>query len=710
MKNFLDKSQQYIVKHLRNYLPRWSILTLDTIIVIVSFILLWLFRKSISSYEHNHFFLKLALIVSIYFINSLIFRTHHGVLRFSTMNDLGKVILCNLVSIVSFTLAGSIINYATKNSQNPITFQFWFGPMVGTMILTLQVLMRFTIRISYYYLSQTIQATRKNAFILGSDIESVQLAQNIRAEEDGQYKPIAYISNNETHIGKMVDGLPVLSSKASIEEIKKQMKRFNAQTVLLYRKYIDMFDKELFDNCIYAEVELILVNPYNKSKWNENALKVTNWYENGLDEKTASESNNTSESNNNSTESTSIEGGNEKIDAKIVRTEDESKFKKINIEDLLGRNTIEINKEELTPMLEGKSVLVTGAAGSIGSEICRQLTYFNCKRITMLDQAESPLHELYLDMVPLKREIKIKPVIASVSDLKKMHEVFEIAKPDVVFHAAAYKHVPMMERQPAVAIMTNVLGTKIVADLSVEFGIEKFVMISTDKAVNPTSVMGATKRAAEIYVQSLYHHLYETQPECKTHFVTTRFGNVLGSNGSVVPLFNKQIENGGPVTVTHRDVVRYFMSIPEACSLVLEAGCIGNGGQIYVFDMGKPVRIYDLAEKMIRLKGLTPGKDIQIIETGLRPGEKLYEELLANDENTIPTHHPKLRIAKVRHYNYDYVLPSIETLIAMAAECCQPVEIVRQLKNLIPEFLSKNSPEYEKIDENLHLSEFVVKH
>jgi len=703
MKNFLDKSQQYIVKHLRNYLPRWSILTLDTIIVIVSFILLWLFRKSISSYEHNHFFLKLALIVSIYFINSLIFRTHHGVLRFSTMNDLGKVILCNLVSIVSFTLAGSIINYATKNSQNPITFQFWFGPMVGTMILTLQVLMRFTIRIAYYYLSQTIQTTRKNAFILGSDIESVQLAQNIRAEEDGQYKPIAYISSNETHIGKMVDGLPVLSSKATIEEIKKQMKRFNAQTVLLYRKYIDMFDKELFDNCIYADVELILVNPYNKSKWNENASKVNNWYENGFEETSANKSEN-------NTESTSTEKNNEKIDAKIVRTEDESKFKKINIEDLLGRNTIEINKEELTPMLEGKSVLVTGAAGSIGSEICRQLTYFNCKQITMLDQAESPLHELYLDMVPLRRGIKIKPVIASVSDLKKMHEVFEIAKPDVVFHAAAYKHVPMMERQPAVAIMTNVLGTKIVADLSVEFGTEKFVMISTDKAVNPTSVMGATKRAAEIYVQSLYHHLYKTLPECKTHFVTTRFGNVLGSNGSVVPLFNKQIENGGPITVTHRDVVRYFMSIPEACSLVLEAGCMGNGGQIYVFDMGKPLRIYDLAEKMIRLKGLTPGKDIQIIETGLRPGEKLYEELLANDENTIPTHHPKLRIAKVRHYNYNYVLPSIETLIAMAAECCQPVEIVRQLKNLIPEFLSNNSPEYEKLDENLHLSEFVVKH
>jgi len=574
--------------------------------------------------------------------------------------------------------------------------------MVGTMILTLQVLMRFTIRISYYYLSQTIQTTRKNAFILGSDIESVQLAQNIRAEEDGQYKPIAYISSNETHIGKMVDGLPVLSSKATIEEIKKQMKRFNAQTVLLYRKYIDMFDKELFDNCIYADVELILVNPYNKSKWNENASKVNNWYENGFEETSANKSEN-------NTESTSTEGGNEKIDAKIVRTEDESKFKKINIEDLLGRNTIEINKEELTPMLEGKSVLVTGAAGSIGSEICRQLTYFNCKQITMLDQAESPLHELYLDMVPLRRGIKIKPVIASVSDLKKMHEVFEIAKPDVVFHAAAYKHVPMMERQPAVAIMTNVLGTKIVADLSVEFGTEKFVMISTDKAVNPTSVMGATKRAGEIYVQSLYYHLQETQSGCKTHFVTTRFGNVLGSNGSVVPLFNKQIENGGPITVTHRDVVRYFMSIPEACSLVLEAGCMGNGGQIYVFDMGKPLRIYDLAEKMIRLKGLTPGKDIQIIETGLRPGEKLYEELLSNDENTVLTHHPKLRIAKVRQYNYNYVLPSIETLIAMAAECCQPVEIVRQLKNLIPEFLSKNSPEYEKLDKNLHLSEFVVK-
>jgi FlaA1/EpsC-like NDP-sugar epimerase len=256
----------------------------------------------------------------------------------------------------------------------------------------------------------------------------------------------------------------------------------------------------------------------------------------------------------------------------------------------------------------------------------------------------------------------------------------------------------MMERHPSAAVITNVLGTKIVADLSVEFGVERFVMISTDKAVNPTNVMGATKRAAEIYIQSLFHHLKETRPEIKTHFVTTRFGNVLGSNGSVVPLFKRQIEDGGPVTVTHRDIVRYFMTIPEACSLVLEAGCIGNGGQIYIFDMGEAVKIYDLAEKMIRLAGKIPGKEIEIVETGLRPGEKLYEELLATDENTIPTPHRKLRIAKVRQYRFDYIRPRIHKLITTAADWRQPIEVVRLLKNLIPEYISQCSPEFEKLD------------
>lgn len=709
MKNFLEKSKLYIIKHLRNYLPRWSILMLDTLIVIASFVFLWLFRNTISSNDHNYFFLKLTIITVIYVTNSLIFKTHHGVLRFSTMSDVGKVILCNVVSIISFTLVGAIIDYTTKTSQNPITFQFWFGLMIGTIILALQVMMRFTIRITYSYLSQTVQSAKKNAFILGSDREAVLLAQTIREEAEGQYKPIAYISDNETHVGKTVDGLPVLFSNVSTEEIKKQMKKYNAQTLLLYRKQIDMFDKEFFDNCIYADVELILVNPYKTSKWREDTSKVSNCNENSLENTCDDHSEN---GTSNKIEKTDRQN-NEEIDYKIKKNTADSKFKKINIEDLLGRNAIEINKDELKPMLKGKSILVTGAAGSIGSEICRQLTYFNCKAITMLDQAESPLHELYIEMLPLKNNIKIKPIIASVSDHKKMQEVFENTKPNVVFHAAAYKHVPMMERQPSVAILTNVLGTKVVADLSVKFEVEKFVMISTDKAVNPTSVMGATKRAAEIYVQSLFHHLQTTQPDCKTHFVTTRFGNVLGSNGSVVPLFNKQIENGGPITLTHKDVVRYFMSIPEACSLVLEAGCTGNGGQIYVFDMGKPVKIYDLAEKMILLKGMTPGKEIQIIETGLRPGEKLYEELLANNENTIPTHHPKLRIAKVRHYDYDDVMPRIETLIAMSTDCCQPIEIVRELKKLIPEFLSKNSPEYEKLDSEAcnpgsHLSELVI--
>lgn len=609
----------------------------------------WFFRETLSAHDYTYFLLKIVTITGIYIFSSIVFRAHHGVVRFSTWKDLYRVVLSNIMAIVLFTILGIFANSTTNGMECPVKFQLWFGPMVGLIILAMQLLMRFTVRSVFSYLESNIPKEKKNIFILGSEHDSVLLAQSIRDENQNPYKPVAFIALKEAHVGKSLAGIPVLSAKSGI---KGHMERYKVQSMLLYKNQIDIMPKEFYDLCIVDGLELLAVTSFSKYKGEESETNVP----------TAPQIN------------------------------------KIKIEDLLGRNAIDINKDLLAPYFEGKSILITGAAGSIGSEICTQLTNFKCKRLTLLDQAETPLNDLFLTLSPLKGDIKIKSVIGSVSNEAKMRQVFECARPDIVFHAAAYKHVPMTERHPSAAVITNVLGTKVVADLSIEFGIERFVMISTDKAVNPTNVMGATKRAAEIYIQSLFHHLKETRPEIKTHFVTTRFGNVLGSNGSVVPLFKRQIEDGGPVTVTHRDIVRYFMTIPEACSLVLEAGCIGNGGQIYIFDMGEAVKIYDLAEKMIRLAGKTPGKDIEIVETGLRPGEKLYEELLATDENTLPTPHRKLRIAKVRQYRFDYIRPRIHKLITTAAEWTQPIEVVKLLKNLIPEFISQCSPEYEKLD------------
>ncbi|MEA5005244.1 MAG: nucleoside-diphosphate sugar epimerase/dehydratase [Rikenellaceae bacterium] len=649
MRKLLQKLRLNIKLLLRNYMPRWSILILDIGIVVMCFTAFWFFRETLSAHDYTYFLLKIVTITGIYIFSSIVFRAHHGVVRFSTWKDLYRVVLSNIMAIVLFTILGIFANSTTNGMECPVKFQLWFGPMVGLIILAMQLLMRFTVRSVFSYLESNIPKEKKNIFILGSEHDSVLLAQSIRDENQNPYKPVAFIALKEAHVGKSLAGIPVLSAKSGI---KGHMERYKVQSMLLYKNQIDIMPKEFYDLCIVDGLELLAVTSFSKYKGEESETNVP----------TAPQIN------------------------------------KIKIEDLLGRNAIDINKDLLAPYFEGKSILITGAAGSIGSEICTQLTNFKCKRLTLLDQAETPLNDLFLTLSPLKGDIKIKSVIGSVSNEAKMRQVFECARPDIVFHAAAYKHVPMTERHPSAAVITNVLGTKVVADLSIEFGIERFVMISTDKAVNPTNVMGATKRAAEIYIQSLFHHLKETRPEIKTHFVTTRFGNVLGSNGSVVPLFKRQIEDGGPVTVTHRDIVRYFMTIPEACSLVLEAGCIGNGGQIYIFDMGEAVKIYDLAEKMIRLAGKTPGKDIEIVETGLRPGEKLYEELLATDENTLPTPHRKLRIAKVRQYRFDYIRPRIHKLITTAAEWTQPIEVVKLLKNLIPEFISQCSPEYEKLD------------
>lgn len=360
------------------------------------------------------------------------------------------------------------------------------------------------------------------------------------------------------------------------------------------------------------------------------------------------------------------------------------KLKNIRIEDLLNRPTIKLNQQKLDSVLQNKTILVTGAAGSIGSEIARQLVQYQPSAIILVDQAESPLVELDLEMKESLQFRYSTAIVADVRDHTRMKRVFETYRPTIVFHAAAYKHVPIMEHFPSEAVQINVKGSKNIADLSVEYNVEKFVLVSTDKAVNPTNVMGASKRIAEIYTQSLFYNARATQ------FVTTRFGNVLGSNGSVIPRFSRQIEAGGPITVTHPDITRYFMTIPEACQLVLEAGAMGNGGEIFVFDMGEPVRIVELAEKMVQLTGLTPYVDIDIRFSGLRPGEKIYEELLNDKETTLPTHHEKILRAKVREYNFSEISEKIDLLSKMA-EAGDDLQVVRQMKLIVPEFVSDNS-------------------
>ncbi|HSY76670.1 MAG TPA: nucleoside-diphosphate sugar epimerase/dehydratase, partial [Bacteroidia bacterium] len=363
-------------------------------------------------------------------------------------------------------------------------------------------------------------------------------------------------------------------------------------------------------------------------------------------------------------------------------------IKRVRIEDLLERDPIILDKEKINAQIHGKIVLITGAAGSIGSEIVKQIIPFRPKKLVLIDQAESALYDLELEVKDLS-SMTYRSYVADICNAERMEHIFQTDKPEIVFHAAAYKHVPVMEENPSEAIWVNVNGSKILADISIKHGVEKFVMVSTDKAVNPTSVMGASKRIGEIYVQAL-------NKRGKTRFVTTRFGNVLGSNGSVIPRFKQQIEKGGPITITDPEITRYFMTIPEACQLVLEAGTIGQGGEIFVFDMGKSVKIVDLAIRMIQLSGLTLGKDIKIVFTGLRPGEKLFEELLHNNENSLPTHHPQILVAKVKEYDYNTIARQIDELITLSTGQ-NDMAIVQKMKDIVPEFLSNNSV-FEKLD------------
>ena len=611
---------------------KWFVLLFDCVLFFISF-WIYVFIKylyhlhDISFVMQMHRFIPIFL---IFLINSLIFGSYQGLVRYSGFSDIKKIgFVCFGTFLSTFVIKLVMLNYGNIN------IAVWFlshteASFVSMLAFIFITFSRLIIRRIY---NENISHKQDplNTIIFGAGDAGIITKNALEQDTSCYYNVVAFVDESNHKIGKTINGIPVYSPSKILN--KDFLKKNNIKVIILAIPSLSKNQRTKIINEILDFGINIKSVPH-----------LNNWIDNKLT---------------------------------INQIED------IKVEDLLGREPIVLGKENITEGLNGKVIMVTGAAGSIGSEICRQVLHYKPKKLILVDQAESPLYDIQFELKnnePYRSfNIPMEFIIGNVKDNVKMREVFSKFKPQIVYHAAAYKHVPLMEEFPYEAVFVNVLGTKNVADLAIEFGVEKFVMVSTDKAVNPTNVMGATKRIAEIYTQSR-----KTE---KTAFVTTRFGNVLGSNGSVIPLFKKQLAYGGPLTVTDRNIIRYFMTIPEACSLVLEAGVMGEKEDIFVFDMGEPVKIYDLAKKMIKLSG-KDGIEVEI--TGLRPGEKLYEELLSTKENTIPTEHAKIMRAKVRRYTEDEVNKEITTLIDLIPTC-DNFKIVAQMKTIVPEFISNNS-------------------
>lgn len=616
-------------KHKNNTLPRYWILTVDMVIVVLAYVvaILMLYFRDISASTFD--WSRIWLVPVIYFLAFLISKTYDGMLRYSGFNDIIKIFYA-CTGALSFLIISKLVirqfspQLATDLYPRYVTLIYHY---LITMVV--MIIMRFSIRRLYNEVYKNM-ADKMNTIIYGAGDGGTMMMRTLSQDTNSKFRIKAFVDDNPKRVGTQINTIKIYSPK-----------------VAMTPEFIEKFDIDV----------MIVAIPSLSQERNKEII------EQGLALNLIVKS---------------IPAFDKWVDGKLST----SQIQDIKIEDLLGRKPIILGKSNVIREINEKVVLVTGAAGSIGSEICRQVMHYNPTKLVMLDQAESPLYDFQFEMNNTPDFTKMKDrmafVITNVKDPVRMREVFEMYHPQVVFHAAAYKHVPFMEENAYEAVFVNVFGTKLVADLAIEYGVEKFVMISTDKAVNPTNVMGATKRIAEIYTQSR---------QGQTKFITTRFGNVLGSNGSVVPLFRKQIDQGGPITVTDRRITRYFMTIPEACSLVLEAGSIGEGGDIFVFDMGEKVKIWDLAEKM---RKLAHRPEIEIIETGLRPGEKLYEEVLANEENTIKTENEKIMHAIVRKYEAAEVDHMIEQL-HVELETCDPMKIVAQMKVIVPEFKSNNS-------------------
>jgi len=616
-------------KHKNNTLPRYWILTVDMVIVVLAYVvaILMLYFRDISASTFD--WSRIWLVPVIYFLAFLISKTYDGMLRYSGFNDIRKIFYACTSALSLLIISKMVIHKISPHLATGIYPRYVTLVYHYLITMVMMIFMRFSIRRLYNEVYKNV-ADKMNTIIYGAGDGGTMLMRTLSQDTNSKFKIKAFVDDDPKRVGTQINTIKIYSPKMAMTP-----------------EFIEKYDIDV----------MIVAIPSLTQKRNKEII------EQGLALNLIVKS---------------IPSFDKWVDGKISTNQ----IQDIKIEDLLGRKPIILGKSNVIREINDKVVLVTGAAGSIGSEICRQVMHYNPSKLIMLDQAESPMYDFQFEMnnTPEFKEMKSRMafVITNVKDPIRMREVFEMYHPQVVFHAAAYKHVPFMEENAYEAVFVNVFGTKLVADLSIEYGVEKFVMISTDKAVNPTNVMGATKRIAEIYTQSR---------KGNTKFITTRFGNVLGSNGSVVPLFRKQIEQGGPITVTDRRITRFFMTIPEACSLVLEAGSIGEGGDIFVFDMGEKVKIWDLAEKM---RKLAHRPEIEIIETGLRPGEKLYEEVLANEENTIKTENEKIMHAIVRKYEAAEVDHMIEQL-HVELKTCDPMKIVAQMKVIVPEFKSNNS-------------------
>ena len=621
-------------------LPYWCIILIDGIIVLLSGLFtFWVFNRTMGMFTHRIEVLYTSLFyVVISLISARVFRTYSGVIRYSSFVDLLRVAYANVMSIVIALLAGYVLRYYDIKALTALNHTETIVTFVGAM------LMMWGIRIVVKNLNDVTKAEHNTMRVLiyGALTGGIGLAKNIRNQNPVQFKLCGFISHDSRAKHMTLLGVNVYNVNDDIASIIEKEK---IQAVLVSPLRLTDFrdNQELQDLLIKAGVKIFMAHQAKEA---------------------------------------SIKNG-ELTDEDFAGMQ----LKEVSVEDLLPRSEIKVDMDSVGAMLTGKRVLITGSAGSIGSEMVRQIAIYKPAAMMLIDQAETPEHDIRLMMKKEYPEIKAETVVTSICKEDRMEVIFSEFKPDYVFHAAAYKHVPMMEDNPSEAVLNNILGTKIIADLSVKYGVKKFVMVSTDKAVNPTNVMGCSKRICEIYVQSLNN----AQDKCQ--FVTTRFGNVLGSNGSVIPLFREQIKNGGPVTVTDERIVRFFMLIPEACKLVLEAGTKGNGGEIFVFDMGKPVKIIDLARRMIALSG---AKNVEIKITGLREGEKLYEEVLNELEGTKPSFHEKIRIAEVRQYDYNDVCKDVEELIVISRQY-NNMETVRKMKEIVPEYKSNNSV-YEVLD------------
>ena len=643
MKRLFDKILNWYFT--KNALPYWSILLIDCLIIVFSAMsIYWLFHQAdLLAENFPKVLLTSCIFVLLSFPGFRIFHTYSGFMRFSSFVDLMRVTYCNLVSLVLVLIC------MWGEKLLPMQWFMHFTTKQIVLIFIISTLLMWALRIFVKTLyDQALSNTKaERALIYGALSGGVGLAKNINNVRPRRFVLKGFISHSEKMKHHTLMGEPVFNTDEDIAEIIKER---DIRAVLVAPSRVDDFrnNQALQDIIIGAGAKIYM---------------------------------------------TTI--------AKEMNTEDVNSMQdadmhihEVSVEELLPRDEIRVDMKSLGEMLTGTTVFITGAAGSIGSEIVRQVAAYKPAHMILIDQAETPMHDVRLMMAKDFPDVQALTIVTSISRKTRMDTLFRKYKPDYVFHAAAYKHVPMMEDNPSEAVLNNIYGTKVIADTAVRYGVKKFVMISTDKAVNPTNVMGCSKRICEIYVQSLDQAIKQKKINAPTQFVTTRFGNVLGSNGSVIPLFREQIKRGGPLTVTDERIVRFFMLIPEACKLVLEAGVKGNGGEIFVFDMGQPVKIIDLAKRMIKLSG---AKNVEIEITGLRPGEKLYEEVLNELEGTKPTFHEKIRIAQVREYDYEQVRQAIDDLVELSKQY-DNMATVKKMKEIVPEYKSKNS-EYEVLDQ-----------